>query len=262
MPEAEEFNSDSGEPGAVADSGSSATNLSDGAKAFIRQNSPSGYNPHDASRHVDTSRRYTQKDDDPGCIGSFEWFNEYKPFASKEASEKQGQPVEIFENVLYVRIDIRGSSLNGVHRPARAEDKSRFPYAWQEFNRGEKARERGVPIQMLGLDIPIIRHLAAKNVFTVEDMAAVSDNNLTNIGLGAREMRKRAQEFLDAKKESPVAEARVSEQQEIINQQAVQLAKAMALIEKLSEQVNKPAPAAEKPAPLGLPNKKLPEPKV
>lgn len=229
---------DPGQPGDVEPSTGSAANLSDGAKAFIKQNSPGGYNPHDASRNVDTSRRYTQKDDDPGCIGSFEWYSEYKPFASKEATEKEGKPVEIFENVLYVRIDIRGSSLNGVHRPARAEDKSRFPYAWQEFNRGEKARERGVPIQMLGLDLPIIRQLAAKNIFTVEDMSVVSDNNLTNLGLGARELRKRALEFLDARKESPVAEARVSEQQEIINRQAEQLARATALIEKLSEQVS------------------------
>lgn len=219
---------------------SAATGLSDGAKAFIRQNSPSGYNPNEADRNVDESRRYGPKDDDPGCIGTFEWYNEYKPFASKEATEKEGKPVEIFENVLYVRIDIRGSALNGVHRPARSEDKARFPFAWQEFNKGEKAKERGFAVQLLGLDISIIRLLAAKNVFTIEDMAVVSDNNLTNLGLGARELRKRAQEFLEARKESPIAEARVNDQQRLIDAQADKLNQAMALIERLSEQVNAP----------------------
>lgn len=218
----------------------SMDSLSDGAKSFIRQNSPGGYNPNEASRFVDESKRYSPKDDDPGCIGNFEWLDEFKPFKSKEETERQGKPVEIFEKVLYIRISIRGSDRNQVHRPAKPEDKARFPYAWQEFNKGEKARERGAAIQLLGLDISIIRLLAAKNVFTVEDMAAVSDNNLSNLGLGARELRKRAQDFLDTRKESPVAEARVSEQQEIINQQSDQLAKALALIERLSEQVNKP----------------------
>jgi hypothetical protein len=244
VPETEDF--DAGEPGVSEPTTSfNLSSLSDGAKSFIKQNSPSGYNPHDASRHVDTSRRYTPQDDDPGCIGTFEWHSEYKPFASKEATDREGKPVEIFENVLYIRIDIRGSALNGVHRPARPEDKARFPFAWQEFNKGEKARERGTAIQMLGLDIPIVRGLAAKNVFTVEDMAAVSDNNLSNLGLGARELRKRAQDFLDAKKESPIAEARISEQQAMINAQAEQLQRAMALIERLSEQVGKTEQVAQ-----------------
>lgn len=228
-------------------SGSAVSNLSDGAKAFIKQNSPSGYNPNEASRFVDEARRYSPTDDDPGCIGTFEWHNEYKPHASKEATEREGKPVEIFENVLYVRIDIRGSALNGVHRPARTEDKARFPYAWQEFNRGEKARERGIPIQMLGLDISIIRLLAAKNVFTVEDMSVVSDNNLSNLGLGARELRKRAQDFLEKRRESPVAEARVNEQQTLINAQAEQLARMQAQLDRLLEQANAPAKRGRPP---------------
>lgn len=226
--------------GEAASDDSSSANLSDGAKKFIREHSPSGYNPNEAARGVDETRRYSPKDDDPGCIGSFEWLDEFKPFKSKEATEKEGRPVEIFEKVLYVRISIRGSDINQVHRPATGEDKARFPFAWQEFNRGEKARERGTPIQMLGLDVPLIRGFAAKNVFTVEDLAAVSDNNLGNLGIGAREMRRKAQEFLDVRKESPVAEARVNEQQEIIRQQAEQLAKATALIERLSEEAAKP----------------------
>lgn len=230
---------DAGE--APAEASSSAQNLSDGAKTFIRQNSPSGYNPNEADRFVDESRRYTAKDDDPGCIGTFEWHREYKPHASKMATEEQGKPVEIFGDVLYIRISIRGSSINEVHRPARPEDKARFPYSWQEFNRGEKARERGVAIQMLGLDLPIVRLLAAKNVFTVEDMAVVSDNNLSNLGLGARELRKRAQDFLEARKESPVAEARVNEQQTLITAQAEQLARMQAQLDKLMDQ-SKPEP--------------------
>lgn len=235
MPDTDDFDAGQEDTG----SASSASGLSDGAKSFIKQNSPGGYNPHEAPRDVDAARRYSPNDDDPGCIGSFEYVSEFKPFKSKEATELKGEPVEIFEPVLYIRIVIRGSDKNIVHRPAKPEDKARFPYSWQEFNRGEKAKERGLAIQLLGLDISIIRHLAAKNVFTVEDMAAVSDNNLSNLGLGARELRKRAQDFLDARRESPVAVARVNEQQAMIDSQAEQLAKAMALIEKLSEQVNK-----------------------
>jgi hypothetical protein len=236
---ADDFDSfDTAEAAGDSTSASGPSGLSDGAKAFIKQNSPGGYNPNEASRFVDEARRYLPTDDDPGCIGTFEWHDEFKPYASREATEREGKPVEIFEKVLYIRIVIRGSSINEVHRPARPEDKARFPFAWQEFNKGEKARERGTPIQMLGLDLPIIRQLAARNVFTVEDMAAVSDNNIQNLGLGAREFRKRAQDYLEARRESPVAAARVNEQQALINSQAEQLARMQAQLDRLLEQSN------------------------
>lgn len=244
MPDSDDFEADTS--GADASPVFNSSSLSDGAKSFIKQNSPSGYNPHEAPRDVDMARRYSPGDDDPGCIGSFEFVSEFKPFKSKVATEAKGEPVEIFEDVLYIRIVIRGTDKNIVHRPAKPEDKARFPYSWQEFNRGEKAKERGAAIQLLGLDISIVRHLAAKNVFTVEDMAAVSDNNLSNLGLGARELRKKAQDFLDARRESPVAVARVNEQQRMIDAQAEKLQQAMALIERLSEQVNKQALAGPK----------------
>lgn len=199
----------------------------------------------------DFIRQYSPADDDSGCIGSFEWYCEYKPFLSKEATEREGKPVEIFGNVLYVRIDIRGSDRNQVHRPATEADKRRFPFSWQEFNRGEKARARGVPLQMLGLDSPILRAFAAKNVFTIEDLAEVSDNNLQNLGLGGREMRNRAQSYLDQHKAATQSTVAIEAQQDVIAQQSAQLAQALAAIERLTEENRKlgQKPEKKKPGP-------------
>lgn len=196
----------------------------------------------------DFIRQYSPKDDDSGCIGSFEWYREYKPYLSKEATEKEGKPVEIFANVLYVRINIRGSDRNEVHRPATEADKRRFPFAWQEFNRGESARERGVALQMLGLDAPILRQLAAKNVFTIEDLCEVSDNNLQNLGLGGREMRNRAQAYLNQHRAATQSSVALEAQQDVIAQQSAQLAQALAAIEKLTEE-NKKLATKKKPGP-------------
>lgn len=209
----------------------------------------------------DFIRQYSPADDDSGCIGGFEWYREYKPFLSKQATEKEGKPVEIFENVLYVRINIRGSDRNEVHRPATEADKRRFPFAWQEFNRGENARARGVPLQMLGLDAPILRQFAAKNVFTVEDLCEVSDNNLQNLGLGGREMRNRAQAYLNQHLAATKSSVALEAQQDVIAQQGAQiaaqgsqLAQALAAIDKLTEEnrklttKKKPGPKAKVPA--------------
>lgn len=223
-----------------------ANGLSEGAKQFIRQ--------------------YVPKDDDEGCIGGFEYVNEFKPFKSKEETEKQGKLVEIFENVLFIRINIRGSDLREVHRPATDADKRRFPYAWQEFQRGENARARGIPLQKLGIDAPLIRGFAAKNVFTIEDLSVVSDNNLQNLGIGAREMRARAQEYLrtnslaaQAAEEIPSLKDAIADQQRKIQAQSDQLAQALALVERMTEENRKLSSASEKRGPGRPPKTPLEE---
>jgi len=187
-------------------------------------------------------RSYLPSDDDSGCIGTFETVSEYKTFKSKEAGK------EIYEPVIFIRINIRGNDRTEVHRPATEADKRRFPFSWQEFLKGEAAASRGTALTKLpGIDPPTLRSLHAKNVFTIEDLALVSDSNLQNLGLGGREFRARAQEYVDSHKGAQEA----SQLQSLIAQQSEQLAKAMALIDKLSEEnqklAAKPAPERKKP---------------
>jgi hypothetical protein len=205
--------------------------LSEGAKAFIRQ--------------------FVPADDDTGCIATFETVQEFKPFKSKELQLKAeaegripGPECEIYEPVTYIRINIRGSNLREVHRPIREEDKRRFPYAWQEYQKGEKAASRGTPLSKLaGLDASLIRHYHALSVYTIEDLALVSDLNLQNLGTGAREFRRAAQEFIESRRPTEDPALR-----ETVVKQGEQLAQAMALLEKLSEE-NARLKARKKPGP-------------
>jgi hypothetical protein len=138
-------------------------------------------------------RSYTPADDDQGVIGSFEMVSEYKPFKS----EKSG--TEVFEDVIYVRISVRGNDKTEVNRPAREEDFRRFPFAYQQFKAGLGNTGRGTALSVIGMDASQVRTFHAKNVFTIEDLALVNDNNLQNLGAGAREWRHKAKAYVDGR---------------------------------------------------------------
>lgn len=181
--------------------------LSSGAREFIRQ--------------------YMPADDDQGAIGSFEWLQEFKPFLSRQAGH------EIYEPVLYIRITIRGNDKLEVHRPATEADKRRFPFSWQEFQRGEDAAARGTALSKLpGIDPGMLRGYHAKNIFTIEDLALVSDANLGNIGLGGRELRKKAIDYVENLKATHGASEALARMQSIIDQERERAAKKDALLEQ------------------------------
>lgn len=197
---------------------SSASGLSAGAREFIKH--------------------YIPADDDSGCIAVFHSVEEFKPHKSAVASDKEGKAVEIFEPVVFIRINIRGNDKLEIDRPCRDEDKRRFPYAWQEFLRGTEEIQRGTPLLKLpGIDASTIRAYNARNVWTIEDLALVDDQNLQNLGTNAREFRRAAQAFTNAK--PATADDGLREQ---VNALSAQLAKAMALIEMQNEALQKPKP--------------------
>jgi hypothetical protein len=202
----------------------------------------------------DFIKQYVPTDDDEGCIGTFETVREFKPAKSQKlreeavaAGREPGPDCEIYEDVVFIRINIRGNDKLEVHRPANEADKRRFPFAWQEFQKGEAAASRGTHLNKLpGLDAPTIRTYNAKNVFTVEDLALVTDTHLPNLGTGSREKRQQAIEYVQSTKGSAVTQAQIKESQdavaqmrEVVTSQGEQLAKAMALIEKLSAENEK-----------------------
>jgi len=146
-----------------------------------------------------------------------------------------------------IRKNVRGNDKIEVLRPIREEDKREYPFAWQEYQKGEQAAARGTSLTKLpGIDPPTLRLLQAKNIFTIEDMTLVNDSNLQNLGLGAREMRKKAFEYLESHKSLEEAGAL----RELVAKQSADLARAMALIEKQNEALEKlSTPARKKPGP-------------
>lgn len=217
---------------------SSVGGLSAGAQAFIRQFQPA--------------------DDDSGCIATFETVREFKPFKTQQAkiaAEAEGRPFgvtdEVYEDVTYIRINIRGSNLREVHRPIRDEDKRRFPFSWQEYQKGEKAAARGTPLKKLaGMDPSILRHYHALNVFTIEDLSLVSDLGLQNLGTGAREFRRAAQEWVEARKPAAASDPQLLD---LVARMDAKLDSQQATIEKLMEENAKLKAVKKKPGPKPKP---------
>lgn len=212
---------------------SSMGGLSAGAQAFIRQFQPA--------------------DDDSGCIATFETVREFKPFKTqlaKKAADDANRPFtvsdEVYEDVIYIRINIRGSNLREVHRPIRDEDKRRFPFSWQEYQKGEKAAARGTPlVKLAGMDPSIIRHYHSLNVFTIEDLSMVSDLGLQNLGTGAREFRRSAQEWVETRKPAAPADPQMLD---LISRMDAKLDSQQAVIDKLMEE-NQALKTKKKPGP-------------
>ena len=138
-------------------------------------------------------KQYVPQDDDNGVVANFENVSEHKPFLSQQAGK------DVFADVVFVRITVRGNDKLEVHRPATDADKKRFPFAWQQFQAGVAHGARGLPLDRVpGLEARRIAHLHSVNVFTVEDLALVSDGNLPNLGADGRELRRKAQEIVNS----------------------------------------------------------------
>lgn len=130
-------------------------------------------------------------DSKDGCIPEF-----YMRAVQHSAKTREaGRP--IFEQKPYVRILIPGQRNSLVDRPVRAEDQTRWPDAWRRFEERQEQVVDGMPIEHWPfLTVAQVAELRALNIRTVEQIAALSDAGLDNIGVGARELQKRARQFL------------------------------------------------------------------
>ena len=191
------------------------------------------------------AKEWMPDDDNKDCIVSFEVVSELKPFKSQILRDKAiaegrepGLECEVYEDVVYIRKSVRGNDKLEVMRPVYPADKREFPYAWQEFERGNVGASRGTPLAKIGLDSSVIRLYSSKNIYCVEDLALVSDTWLQNIGPGAREHRKKAAEFVAANKFTQAAKAdpEVIEMKAALAEQKRMLDQAMELIRKQAEE--------------------------
>lgn len=137
-------------------------------------------------------KQYVPTDDDEGVIATFFMRDEIMPFLSEKAGK------EIKEKKQYVRIVVKGNDKSISIKPVTDQDKRRFPFAWQQFERGESQSAKGTPLSdLFDAESEIVPAYHAKNVFTLEDLAQVSDGNLQMLGSGARENRLKAREYLE-----------------------------------------------------------------
>ena len=161
---------------------------------------------------------HVQYGDDNGLF--VEFFK--KPIEMKAESAKEGRP--IFKDIDYIRIRPVGQNQTVVERKVRLTDSNsepadpiRFPRQWQAFQNQEAQAEEGTPINEWP---PITKskalELKAINIHTVEAMASVSDTNLT--WMGAREMREKAQTWLESAKQGAAATKWEAEKETLLSE--------------------------------------------
>lgn len=114
------------------------------------------------------------------------------PGHSKEA----GYPRFVGQD--YIRIELPGEKDVRIF-PASDEYKRRYPDQWSAYAEKRKPTPPGMPTAILFPQFPeIVATLEFFNIRTVEQLANISDTAKGNIGLGADEWQRKANEFLSA----------------------------------------------------------------
>jgi hypothetical protein len=124
-----------------------------------------------------------------------------EPVKMEFESEQQGRP--IFKEMPYIRIMFPGDRTKEVFRPVemgdyeRPGDPERFPKQWARFQNQEKQVADGTPVEQWAvLNRSEALALKAVGVFTVELLASLPDQALHGVGLGGRELREKARNWL------------------------------------------------------------------
>lgn len=114
---------------------------------------------------------------------------------------------EIYEDREYIEIRIKGQDKQVVIEEVTAKHKQKYPIAYTMFLHQKPQVVVGTPIEQLpGVGPSLAHNLKGMNLRTIEDLAGISDENtLQAIGMGARDLVKRAKAFLDKSTSDTVA---------------------------------------------------------
>jgi hypothetical protein len=119
-------------------------------------------------------------------------------------SEIEGRP--IYDDVPHIRIHIPGDKNNVVTEPVSDEYKQRFPLQWEKFQKQLSQSPEGTPLEQWPLlTTGQVHELKAMNVMTVEQLAGMSDANVTRF-MGGYELRRKAETFLKVAKDTGEAQ--------------------------------------------------------
>ena len=141
----------------------------------------------------------------PGAYGQVKFGNDRLTLAvfytrsvvNEARSREVGRPIH--ENHTYVRIQPAGERLNIVDRPVRDEDKRRWPEQWAQYMAGKTQIPSGTPVELLFPNHPAIADtLKGCNVYTIEQLAALSGNAIDSIGMGAQDWVNKATAYLQS----------------------------------------------------------------
>ena len=158
------------------------------------------------------------------------------PVPDPKRSEEDGAPR--FAQQEQVRLIVAGDMLNIPTHVVTEEIRERFSEAYAKWKSGKGARQiNGTPVRSCPLfSVVQIAELEANNVFSVEDLAGLSDTNIGRVADG-RVWRQKAAAWLEAAKDAAVVTRFAAENERLradIEAQAATLAEMQAQIELLT----------------------------
>jgi hypothetical protein len=84
-------------------------------------------------------------------------------------------------------------------RPARQDDKMRWPMQWAQFSQNKMQTVEGTPIDQLYPDHPSIGdQCRSAGVYTVEQLADLNAGSIENVGMGCQTWVNYAKKYLEA----------------------------------------------------------------
>jgi hypothetical protein len=181
---------------------------------------------------------------EPGVHGVF-----FKnPVLQGYQSEQQGRPVYMDQD--WIRITIAGQDKDIVERKARAEDKERFSEEWKKYEAGQSQAKMGTPLEMWPRMTPSwVANLKALNIYSVEDLATVSDLGVQKIGMDGYKLRTEAQQYLNSASQTAAVmeleklQATAEEQAKTIALQSQQIAELTQLVNEAVKREKTPRKA-------------------
>lgn len=160
---------------------------------------------------------------------------------SQADSTREGRPVSV--NRDYVRIEHPGI-VDVVDREATVFDKTAFQSEWQAYLNGHEQIPDGTPVAVLLVnDAAAVEALRAKKVHTVEQLAGLTEEAITNLGRGTRDLVERAKKFLAASvggAEYHKMGARITELEATNAAQAEQIKELCSRLDKLTREHPEP----------------------
>lgn len=128
-----------------------------------------------------------------------------------EVTENNG-----FREVEYVELLIPGDAKAAPVQLVDRNIRKQFAKHYQAFKEGRELPEDGTPVEYwLGANDARVHVLKSLHLRTVEQVSQMSDITVNSVGMGGRELRKRAQTFLDAQSNSKVADKLAAKDNEL-----------------------------------------------
>lgn len=113
----------------------------------------------------------------------------------------QGKPV--FEDHDFIKILIPADRNLIIDTKVTAEHKEKFSEEWENYQKTGMVAQTGYPLdEWTSVTRSQVELLKYSNIFTVEQLASLSDAGVQSLGMGALDLRAKAQSFMERSSET------------------------------------------------------------